>query len=148
MGKTNWKPKKIKRMRRKNPYRVRNCSSCGGMPGSAKRILEPSSGGIGKRLNIPSNRLRNTIIPNIIATGNRGSFTAAKEDSGMNRKAIPNTRASVKFDAGPANPIRAEPNFGLERLYGWYGTGFAQPKAKPKNSMEKIGKIMVPSGSM
>ena len=135
-------------MRRKNPYLVRNCSNWGEIPGSAKRTLEPSSGGIGKRLNIPSNKLRNTMIPNIIAIGNSGSFVAAKEDMGIKRRAIPKTKASIKFDAGPANPMRADPNFGLERLYGLYGTGFAQPKAKPKNSMEKIGKIMVPSGSM
>ena len=59
----------------------------------------------------------------------------------------PKTRAIDKFEAGPAKAMRNSPVLLFFKLYGLYGTGFAQPKVKPAKYVIS-GTTIVPIGSM
>ena len=91
-----------------------------------KRILEPSSGGIGMRLNVASTRFI-FIIVTITKIGTNTMYPAGN----TNRSKSPKIRAMMMFVAGPAKATIASPQRWLRRLYGLYGTGFAQPIMKP-----------------
>ena len=58
--------------------------------------------------------------------------------------------ANAKLVAGPAAATIVSPQCGARvRLYGLYGTGFAQPNRKPPGErIEIMGKIIEPSMSM
>lgn len=48
-----------------------------------------------------------------------------------NRMRSPNTSAIVILESGPAAATMASPQRWFRRLYGLYGTGFAQPMINP-----------------
>lgn len=69
----------------------------------------------------------------------------------INRKIKPKNIATIKFVAGPAKETLSIPHFWSLKLYGFTGTGFAQPKIGPLpavNTSKINGKIIVPNGSI
>ena len=86
-----------------------------------KRIFDPSSGGMGTRLNIPKLKLTRTIEV-IIKLKPAGTF-APREKRNIRPKKI----AIEKFANTPAPATAIVPHFLLLKLSGLYGTGFAQP---------------------
>lgn len=115
-----------KRMRDMTPM-VRTCCSKRFSPderchGSAERsAVNPSSGGNGIRLKRPKKRFMKAIA-------------AAREiDAGsspselLKRRMSPKIIASKMFVPHPARATKVSPHRWCFRLYGLYGTGFAQP---------------------
>lgn len=102
-------------------------------------IFPPSSGCIGTRLNIASETFK-------MING-----TTKMASVGTNLAIIETSKASNKFEAGPAKDIRAESLLGFFKLYGSNSTGFAQPNgiiAGLKNLMTESSKSReVPIGS-
>ena len=94
------------------------------------KILEPSSGGTGRRLKIA--RLMFIIIKGVEKRIKRG-----EPDS---LAAIERRVARMRLEAGPARAIRAESLLGCLKLKGSKGTGLPQPNLNSSN-------IMVPTGS-
>lgn len=131
----NWKPKKIKNNRIKNPYRsniISISSNLRFLGNNAKRIFEPSSGGIGIKLKIAKTILIKIIISIKIKNGLL-----------IIPKNIVNFKIKLKIIAierllnGPANPISPLSLFGFFKFKGLNGTGFAQPN--------KIGLLAIKS---
>ena len=69
------------------------------------KIFEPSSGGIGTRLNVANTRLINTIVLTIYC-----KESDRDPDAMPKRKIRPNTRAITMFVAGPAMATNASPH--------------------------------------
>lgn len=127
-GVTNFQRKIIKMIKITREYFSKNlCSLNDLFPSKEKRIFEPSSGGIGIRLNIAKTILTKTITP---ASGTM--------DSGINEKypdsriIIPKNIAITRFTRTPAE---ATQRFAIRflsalKLSGLYGTGLAQPIKK------------------
>jgi len=89
----------------------------------AKRILDPSRGGMGTRLKIASTIFIKTIMADI--SRKPDVWAPAK------RRMSPNMTAIKILEAGPAKATAASDHLPGRRLYGLYGTGFAQPKINP-----------------
>lgn len=70
---------------------------------TAKRICEPSRGGIGNKLNTPRTMLSQTKI--------RKKATSPTLDISKKRKGKPTNKAIKKLEPGPAKPTRAGPHF-------------------------------------
>jgi len=63
----------------------------------------------------------------------------------------PKTKAKRKLAPGPAIETLNSPHLWSRKLYGFTGTGFAQPKIGPWPPVKKRrsnGRIIVPKGSM
>jgi len=88
---------------------------------SEKSILEPSRGGIGTRLNIANPKLIKTIEE---TTETKLIETVLFIEK---RKTSPKKIAKKRLDKTPAAATAIVPHFLLVRLFGLYGTGFAQP---------------------
>lgn len=107
-----------------------------------KRSFEPSSGGIGIRLNTASVRLMMTMYEAI-------SINGVITPCCTNLIIHPKMRAMTRFESGPAAAIRNSPERLFLRLYGLYGTGLAQPKTNPGVMMAIIsGRMTEPKGSI
>lgn len=145
----------MKIKRRKKPYCCKNVSTLRHWYGrSANNTFEPSSGGIGTKLNTASTRFIKTISEKISM-----KFCAMSEfppNANVSRMSTPNTSATTILESGPAAPTNAGPQSlrvpkrtnGFRKLYGLYGTGFAQPiKNGEFASAKSIGKITEPNGS-
>jgi len=121
----------------KNPLISRNFSGK-----KAMSILEPSSGGIGTRLNMANNILIKTILAVIpIKAG-----LQLIETPNLSKR--PNIKAKTRFEAGPAIATVASDHRPGLKLYGLYGTGLAQPKINPPNKYPIVGTTIEPIGSM
>lgn len=76
------------------------------------------------------------------------------KNPGKNLSSSPNTRANDKFDIGPAAATFIDPYFLSLKLYGFIGTGFAQPKIIPppplilEDKNKNKGTIIEPIGSI
>lgn len=90
-----------------------------------KRIFDPSSGGIGTRLNVAKTKLMKTIVPMMEIKAESNDVKAPK------RKSSPKKRAMQTLATGPATATMASPQRWLRKLYGLKGTGLAQPMIKP-----------------
>ena len=85
-----------------------------------------------------------TMYPNKIAIPGFWKKTA----SGINLINKPKTIAKPKFDKGPAKETFISPYFLSLKLYGFTGTGFAQPnKIGLPETNKSIGKIIDPKKS-
>ena len=106
----------------------------------ANNTFDPSSGGIGTKLNTASTMFAYTIMERRIV----------KSDVGSRRTRIANADASSIFAIGPAAPTSAGPHFPPRKLYGLYGTGFAyaNKNVPPDVHIRRIGSTMVPKKSM
>jgi hypothetical protein len=89
-----------------------------------KKTFEPSSGGIGIKLNIA-----NTIF--IITTYTTICIKEAEKELAPYLRTRPKTVAIRRFEIGPAIEIRSSPHLLFFTLFGFHSTGFAQPKVKP-----------------
>jgi len=106
MGKIMPERKNMKTTRIISPYLSKNISKSEARDGSkVKRTLEPSSGGMGIRLNIAKIRLRKTI--NMAICKNCGGKASAPEK----RISAPKTRATIILESGPAAPTKPGPYF-------------------------------------
>tara|TARA_Y100000310_G_scaffold297074_1_gene329835 strand:+ start:621 stop:1244 length:624 start_codon:yes stop_codon:yes gene_type:complete len=120
------KKKKIKNKRTKRPYWCRITRKRSKERGKkVNKMCEPSSGGMGKRLNTASKMFRKTMKLNM---NTRDSF---KTPRGRNRRANPKARAMARLEPGPAKLTKADPYFLSLRFKGFTGTGFAQPRIIP-----------------
>lgn len=99
-----------------NPYALR-----GKKP---KSIFEPSSGGIGTRLNIAKAKFIKTIVDTTV-------INLSPKYTAPYLSKSPKTRAINRFANIPAAATMTSPHLLLLRLSGLYGTGFAQPIIKP-----------------
>ena len=118
---------KIKIIKIIKPKRSREISMFRQLAGKiAKRIFEPSKGGMGTRLKIPKIRFIKTIS---VARSKNGAGKNAND--ALLRIINPKIIAITKLETGPAAARRAGPHFWFLKLYGLNGTGFAQPKIKP-----------------
>ena len=69
-------------------------------------------------------------------------------EMGRNLKIKPKTTAKEIFDKGPATETFISPHFLSRKLYGFTGTGFAQPNKTGLPAINKSkGKIIEPNGS-
>ena len=68
-------------------------------------MCDPSSGGMGNKLNIAKKIFKKTIVAK---TDARAGLVAI---IGRKRRAKPNTKAIAKFDPGPAKLTKAGPHF-------------------------------------
>ncbi len=85
-------------------------------------MREPSSGGIGSRLN------RNSVT----LTSSASTTTSNAVPSSCTLKTMAANRPAIrKFTSGPAAATSAMPRCGERKCSGTTGTGFAQPIAKP-----------------
>lgn len=108
------------------------------------KIHEPSSGGTGIKLKTASHILIETIKLN--ATNILES--AKIKFCGINLNINPKIIASKKFETGPAMETFISPYFWSLKLYGFIGTGFAQPNKNGLPTINKSnGKITEPIGS-
>src|SRR5512132_453453 len=111
---------------------------------------EPSSGGIGNRLNRPRMRLASAknsstwITSGKSATRNASPVYAPKAA----RAATAATTINAKFDRGPASPTKSISRRGLRSFVGSTGTGFAQPNAPNPLIVSSAGRMIEPNGSM
>ncbi len=109
------------------------------------RTLEPSRGGTGIRLKSPKVTLMAT---RKIINSRKLSVQEASTESGKNLNRREITIAIKKFDPGPAKLTQDSPCLPF-KLYGFTGTGLAQPKIK--GALVQIstnGSKMVPNKSM
>lgn len=122
IGRIRRKAVNAKRMTRKKPYCSRNCLSWYARSGkTANKIFDPSSGGIGTRLNMARTILAYEIIVRI----------SLNPDGPITRAIAPKINAMRRFEIGPAAATNAGPQRKLLRLYGLNGTGFAYAKRNP-----------------
>ena len=123
--------KNMKKRRIKRPYWRRNCRTTSRERGrKSNKTWEPSSGGIGSRLKMARTKFSSTICPkSSISAGEISASGAPKK-----RSKSPKKMAMARFAPGPAKLTLAEPYFLSRKLYGFTGTGFAQPN---KNGLEK-----------
>ncbi len=113
---------------------------------NANKTPEPSSGGIGTRLNIASAEFVITMILNSPISAVDQFVIGPAERMRMN---IPNTNASVILLSGPAADTIAVSLSGFRKLRGLIGTGFAQPNTTPPGIIAiKRGSIIEPNRSM
>lgn len=92
------------------------------------KIFEPSSGGIGIRLNKTRTKFKITIIEAIFK---KGPIKEALIINGENLISNPKIIAINKLAKTPATETSIVPFLTLRRLFGLYGTGLAQPITKP-----------------
>ena len=107
-------------------------------------ILIPSKGGSGSRLKNPSERFIKTPTSRSVVSG-------LPENPFETRMlwAKANIIAKIKFVTTPAAETTTSPSFGLLKLYGLYGTGFAQPIiAPPKLTTDIMGNSIEPTMSI
>ena len=105
-------------------------------------MRDPSSGGIGTRLNTAKTRLVKTTI-------SRATMAGFGNPVQKNLITSPATSASTIFERGPANATRASPFLPDFRALKLTGTGFAHPKMMPVCEMaQSKGKMIDPSGSI
>ena len=131
----------------KSPYCCKNTLIFAAPAGkNLNNIQEPSRGGMGIKLNIPSKIFKNTTIPSKSIKGSSwGTWT--------NLIINPKTMAKAKFAATPAMETFKVPHFLSLKLYGFTGTGFAHPKingcppGKRDMSINRRGRITEPKGS-
>ena len=122
---TKPKKKKIIKSKTKIPNRERKTLKASNERGKkVNKMWEPSSGGIGKRLNTANRIFKKTMYEK---TKIRAGFNSA---NGRKRNANPKVKAMARLEPGPAKLTKAEPYFPL-RFMGLTGTGFAQPKIIP-----------------
>ncbi len=108
----------------------------------ADRIREPSSGGMGTRLNVARTRLVRITISSAKTAG-----PGSDEANPLITK--PATTANIIFDRGPAMATNASPFFPDLRALKFTGTCFAQPRMIPPGKItQSRGNIMDPNGSM
>ena len=133
-------PKKKKAKRIKIPYLSKlshwEARLRGKMPPTT---LNPSSGGMGRRLKKAKTKF--SVI-------NLNKITATKSLPAKARNANPKTVAKTRLEAGPAREISAASARGFFRFQGLNGVGLAQPKRMPAWSKKRIGTMIVPSRSM
>ena len=98
------------------------------------KSLEPSSGGIGMRLNMPIPRLMEWKIRI------KSSVLLTKESKKLDSNVTSRSKATVskyinneknaqtKLIAGPANAVMAKSRLGFLKFLALIGTGLAQPK--------------------
>lgn len=147
------------------------CSSIAIVPvlmgNTENRSFDPSSGGNGMRLkNAKSTFQKITIMrsakkidPNepetvaeicdheaLLMPVIMAAFTAT--GTMINFAKTAETSAITMFEAGPPKATIAGPHFWFRRLYGLYGTGFAQPKANPVVTSIASGTMIDPQMSM
>ena len=118
MGKKYCQAKKINKRRIMNPDCSRYPLNRDIDGKKAKRILEPSKGGMGIRLNTAR-----IILIKIIKAATSGKTPSLRKMA----KII----ATIMLDNGPAPATIASENLPGRRLCGLYGTGLAQPMIKP-----------------
>ena len=137
-------PKNIKKIKIKSPYCCKNIFAFSAPNGkNLKRIQEPSSGGIGTKLNIAHKKLYIVIIPSSSIKGTEAGRLIILINN-------PKNIAIAKFVAGPEIATFKLPHFWSLKLYGFTGTGFAQPKigpCPPVANNNKSGTITEPNGS-
>ena len=106
------------------------------------KIFDPSSGGIGTRLKIARNRLIKIAVIAIFIN----VFVNPKPTPILMKIDI---KIAIKiFESGPAIATNNSPHRWFRKLYGLYGTGFAQPTTKPDPDITKMaGRIIEPNGS-
>ena len=90
---------------------------------SENRNFAPSSGGMGIKLNMPSPTL-------MLANINRklsiyDTITFSNGDNAARKNSA--TKASIRFETGPASAVMAIPCLGFLKFLMLTGTGFAQP---------------------
>ena len=126
-----------------NPHLSKKPRISSARPGNKlNKIFDPSSGGIGTRLKIASSTFMST------ATNKSWTKESERDSTGASLITIDNTRATAIFEAGPAIATSNSPHLLFRRLYGLYGTGFAQPKMSPPGRIANIrGRITEPKGS-
>ncbi len=139
-GKNNKIPTKIKK-----PYLEAMSEKINFRPTgkSEKSIFDPSSGGIGIRLN--------TAKAMFIITTNTKLVIKVPEILFATKILIktPKINAMRIFESGPAKATRGSATFLFRRLYGLYGTGFAQPIMNPTPEItRKNGSKTEPNQSM
>ena len=109
---------------------------------SEPNTLEPSRGGIGIMLNKPSTKF---ICINPIKNWNKIAGAEIKDPNVLGiasgTKINMPTKASKKFERGPANAVNAISCFGYLKLFGLTMTGFAQPNLKNKMKIKPIGSM-------
>jgi hypothetical protein len=105
--------KSRKRGKRKKPFRYINILT-DSIDGGSRAINNqwPSSGGMGNILNIPRTRFIITMVEKRL--GIKGEMNI----SGIKRRLKPNSRARIKFEAGPANATFDGPNLRSLKLFG------------------------------
>lgn len=104
------------------------------------KMAEPSSGGIGIKLNIIKTKLMV-----MIEVRSKGMLFPV----GMKFKNSEKITAVAKLATGPASAVRSRSFNGFLKLYGLTGTGFAQPNTKPvPEKMRSAGSKTVPTRSM
>ena len=112
---------------------------CGNM---ADSIREPSSGGIGTKLKVASTKFVKTIISRAKIAG-FGKFTA------KNLIDRPAMTAITILESGPAKATSASPLFPDLKALKLTGTGFAQPRIRPRFKTTHIkGNNTDPKGSI
>ncbi len=108
----------------------------------ADKIRDPSSGGIGTRLNVARTRFVNTII-------SKATIAGPGSPNPKNLIVSPAITASTIFDNGPAKATSASPFFPDFKALKLTGTGFAQPRMIPPGNMaQSKGNIIEPNGSI
>ena len=138
--------KNMKKRRIKRPYCIRILRTTSRERGrKSNKMCEPSSGGIGNRLKIARTILRYTIPTSKgIIPGKTSAMGVPKK-----RSKSPKERAIARFAAGPAKLTLAEPYFLSRKLYGFTGTGFAQPNRKGlEERTKRRGTATDPMGSI
>lgn len=104
-----------------------------------KSIFDPSSGGIGTRLNTAKTRF-------VIITRTE-IYRKLEENTRPNLIKIPKNKAIKRLEAGPARATNASPHLWFFRLYGLNGTGLAQPIIKPLDKYVIVGNTTEPKRS-
>src|SRR3989344_4950984 len=134
------KPKKMKRSRRKRRYRSRAYLTSSAPRGSRENsTFEPSSGGIGTRLNTPRRMLMKMIwetkkpkdesgvakapLVNEGASVAPAMAVRSAPLKGKSRRPAENAAARARVENGPAQATRRSPIRGFLRFRGSYGTG-------------------------